>query len=103
MSLIKYGPVKSLEGKKVPRLLELDALRGLAALGVLLFHYSYNQPGIQPDAQFRAGVASVDLFFMISGFVTLISTTDRMRQKITCSTAFQGFFQPIGCVLVVRV
>ncbi|SEJ68932.1 Peptidoglycan/LPS O-acetylase OafA/YrhL, contains acyltransferase and SGNH-hydrolase domains [Dyadobacter koreensis] len=103
----KYGPVKSLEDKKAPRLLELDALRGLAALGVLLFHYSYNQPGIKPDAQFRAGAASVDLFFMISGFVTLFSTKYSMRPKDYLLNRFSRLFPTywlcVGCTSVVMV
>jgi len=92
MPLTEYGPVKKKNGNKVPRLLELDALRGLAALGVLLFHYSYNQPGIHPGAQFRAGAASVDLFFMISGFVTLLSTNDKMRAKDYLLNRFSRLF-----------
>lgn len=55
------------------RLHELDALRGLAALSVVLFHYTYNQPHINPDFAFRYGITGVDLFFMISGFTISLS------------------------------
>lgn len=48
------------------RLLELDSLRGLAALGVCLFHFDV----------FKYGVAGVDLFFMISGFVIFMSVSN---------------------------
>ena len=53
------------------RLLELDALRGFAALGVCLFHFGF----------FKFGVAGVDLFFIISGFVIYmsISNSDKIR------------------------
>src|SRR5690606_38861476 len=50
-----------------------DALRGIAALGVVLFHYTYNQPHISPDFTFRYGITGVDLFFMISGFTISLS------------------------------
>jgi len=49
------------------RNLELDALRGIAALMVMFFHFSMNRPECQMGLKF--GVAGVNLFFMISGFV----------------------------------
>ena len=55
------------------RLLELDALRGIAALSVLVFHYSINQNAAKLGWEFRYGVTGVDLFFMISGFVITLS------------------------------
>jgi len=59
---------------KTHRLLELDALRGIAALTVVLYHYFYRydqlygHSGISVNwAEF--GQFGVQLFFMISGFV----------------------------------
>lgn len=56
------------------RLPELDALRGIAAMLVLLFHYSYQYPRLFPDQSalpFRWQWAEngIWLFFAISGFV----------------------------------
>jgi peptidoglycan/LPS O-acetylase OafA/YrhL len=53
------------------RLFELDALRGLAAVFVVLFHYSLN--GRPTYHIFRFGITGVDLFFIISGFVIMMS------------------------------
>lgn len=58
------------------RLRELDALRGLAALAVLFYHYSYfiqfMVPGAAlPAMQVRWGDDGVKLFFAISAFAML--------------------------------
>ncbi|MFB9295616.1 acyltransferase family protein [Persicitalea jodogahamensis] len=55
------------------RLLELDALRGIAAVSVMIFHYSINENAGKLGWEFRYGVTGVDLFFMISGFVITLS------------------------------
>ncbi len=65
------------------RLGELDALRGLAALGVLAFHYTTFYQGQYGHAQplpfgFSAGNYGVQLFFTISGFV-IFMTLERTR------------------------
>jgi peptidoglycan/LPS O-acetylase OafA/YrhL len=53
------------------RLQPLDALRGIAALSVVLFHFALGREGY--DHIFRFGTTGVDLFFMISGFVIFMS------------------------------
>ena len=53
------------------RLQPLDALRGIAALGVVLFHFTLGRNGYENI--FRFGTTGVDLFFMISGFVIFMS------------------------------
>lgn len=58
------------------RIAELDALRGVAALGVVLFHLSLLDPAAGPG--FAVGASGVDLFFVISGFVILM-TLERTR------------------------
>lgn len=60
------------------RLAPLDALRGIAAISVLLFHYTsnfdweYGHP-VPPPFNFGLGHYGVELFFMISGFVILMT------------------------------
>lgn len=55
----------------VSRIRELDSLRGIAALIVLVFHFSLLNPGLLVFTKF--GVTGVDLFFIISGFVITMS------------------------------
>jgi peptidoglycan/LPS O-acetylase OafA/YrhL len=58
------------------RIQELDALRGIAALVVLIFHFSLINPDLLRFTKF--GTTGVDLFFMISGFVITMSL-DRIQ------------------------
>lgn len=60
------------------RLLELDALRGIAVLSVLLFHYTHRYQAFfehpkDPWFDFKLGEYGVNLFFIISGFVIFMS------------------------------
>ena len=63
------------------RIKELDALRGIAALLVLLFHFTNGR--IQSSLGFKFGITGVDLFFMISGFVIFMSIS-----KVKSGTEF---------------
>jgi peptidoglycan/LPS O-acetylase OafA/YrhL len=60
------------------RLQGLDMLRGFAAVGVALFHFSWiypatHDPAFRPSFAFASGKYGVDLFFMISGFVIFLT------------------------------
>ena len=68
------------------RLAELDALRGAAAMAVVLFHFTtrFDQLYPQPSRfewQFAQGHFGVNLFFIISGFV-IFMTLDRARSAM---------------------
>jgi peptidoglycan/LPS O-acetylase OafA/YrhL len=54
------------------RLLELDALRGIAAMSVVFFHLGIKYQS-ESHEFFNFGVTGVDLFFIISGFVILMT------------------------------
>jgi peptidoglycan/LPS O-acetylase OafA/YrhL len=59
--------------------LRLDALRGVAACLVLLYHSKFTVWD-EPTALMRNAYLSVDLFFVISGFVMQHAYGDRIRQ-----------------------
>jgi peptidoglycan/LPS O-acetylase OafA/YrhL len=53
-----------------PRIVELDGLRGLAILGVMLFHYAPETGPLHFLAPaMLVGWAGVDLFFVLSGYL----------------------------------
>ncbi|HWZ14857.1 MAG TPA: acyltransferase [Mucilaginibacter sp.] len=52
------------------RLLELDCLRGIAAILVVIFHFTTGRPNLHI---FNWGCMGVELFFMISGFVIFLT------------------------------
>jgi peptidoglycan/LPS O-acetylase OafA/YrhL len=60
------------------RLTELDALRGIAALMVTVYHFLLGR--VNHDSVMKFGTTGVDLFFVISGFV-IFMTIER------CTTA----------------
>lgn len=67
---------------KTKRFTELDALRGLAALAVVALHYTTTFPEIFPEhgafpISFAYGGLGVQLFFLISGFVILMTARKR--------------------------
>lgn len=79
------------------RLPELDALRGLAALLVVVFHCAtVNPAGASPAL---VGTAGVDLFFIISGFVIFLSLhrvstgTEFVRNRI--SRLYPGYWAAV--------
>ena len=59
--------------KQSHRFKELDALRGLAALMVMFFHFSLGRALPVEFKYIRLGNTGVELFFMISGFVIFMS------------------------------
>ena len=73
---------------KATRLEGLDALRGIAAVSVMLYHYTVwfdyggaGHPAPGPSLVFSRGHFGVELFFIISGFVIslTLSRTETLR------------------------
>ncbi len=84
--LVTYFLISTMSSVNSKRLVQVDALRGLAALAVVLFHYTTRFAELfgaeaKPSLSFPAGHYGVNLFFIISGFVifmTLEKTTKPM-------------------------
>ncbi|MBV9889622.1 MAG: acyltransferase, partial [Rhizobacter sp.] len=79
------------------RVAEIDALRGVAAMSVVLFHYTtrFNelfQPGIATGWQFRHGHYGVNLFFIISGFVIFMTLQRTSRPMDFVVSRFSRLF-----------
>ncbi|WP_413140921.1 acyltransferase family protein [Burkholderia cepacia] len=81
---------------KFSRIPELDLLRFLAAIAVVFFHYAFrgyagddlttmHYPALEPVAQY--GFLGVHLFFMISGFVILMTAGDGSIKRFIASRA----------------
>jgi len=90
---MSHQPTATVADKKV-RFYEIDLLRFLAAFAVVLFHYTfrgYVQGGYSPvefpilDDFSRYGYLGVHLFFIISGFVILLSAMNRSAIKFAIS------------------
>ena len=79
------------------RLGSLDALRGLAALAVVLFHYTtnlrLNYPQFNPPIELPHGHFGVELFFVVSGFVIFMSLA-RVRSVAEFAIARVGRLYP---------
>lgn len=84
--------------KESPRFYELDLLRFIAALIVVLFHYTFRY-AIRENAFdkihifyfphlggiFKYGMLGVDLFFLISGFVVILTACNRNATSFVVS------------------
>ena len=68
------------------RINELDALRGIAAIAVVLFHYTYRLEEVFNlnifQYRFAIGHYGVELFFAISGFVIFMTTAKIKSVKV---------------------
>lgn len=92
-------------GRGSARLLELDGLRGLAALSVVLYHYTYMYNIFfghrsRPLVTFSRGNLGVELFFIISGFVILM-TVSRTKTLLDFIVSRLSRIYPVYWVAIV--
>jgi peptidoglycan/LPS O-acetylase OafA/YrhL len=92
------------------RILELDAVRGLAALAVVLYHYTTrfdHKVGHVEAPLFEVpwGHYGVELFFLLSGFVIFMTLerTERARDFVVARAArlYPGYWVGMLCTLAV--
>jgi peptidoglycan/LPS O-acetylase OafA/YrhL len=87
------------------RFFELDVFRGLAALGILVFHYTiiYNnnyQHAPEMNFYFPWGRHGVGVFFIISGFVILM-TLERTKKSLDFIVSRFSRLYPVYWVAVI--
>ncbi len=97
---------------KKERYHELDFLRFLAAFSVLLFHYVFRVWNLEISSTIeypllsifaKYGYLGVDAFFMISGFVILLSADGRSASQFVISRIVRLFPAYWFCVVVIFV
>jgi peptidoglycan/LPS O-acetylase OafA/YrhL len=73
-----------------PHYLLLDALRGVAAIMVVIYHFFEAFPTSPFDQRFNHGYMGVDFFFVLSGFVIGYAYDDRWKSgKFTLGKFFK--------------
>lgn len=87
------------------RLVEVDALRGLAALAVVLFHYTTRYTELfssadAPSIAVRHGHFGVNLFFIISGFVIFMTLARTRRPMDFVVSRFSRLFPAYWAAIV---
>jgi peptidoglycan/LPS O-acetylase OafA/YrhL len=88
------------------RIAQIDALRGLAALAVVLFHYTTRfvevfRPTQIPILEFSQGALGVNLFFIISGFVILMTLERTKRPLDFVVSRFSRLFPSYWAAIIV--
>lgn len=96
----------AITGNSARRIAGLDALRGIAAMSVVLFHYTtrfgqtFGHPSA-PTLSFDSGFRGVDLFFMISGFVIFMTLDQTSRASDFVVSRFSRLYPTFWvCVLI---
>ncbi|QMU97376.1 acyltransferase [Microbacterium esteraromaticum] len=90
------------------RFKELDGLRGLAALSVVLYHFSghyntYYPQDPRPLIDIWWGAFGVQLFFLISGFVILMSADNARQTSDFVISRFSRLYPVYWVALIVGV
>lgn len=91
--------------KPARRLVEVDALRGVAALAVVLFHFTTRftelfHPASLPVVNVSYGHYGVNLFFIISGFVIFMTLEKTARPMDFVVSRFSRLFPAYWVAIV---
>ena len=87
---------------------ELDCLRGLAALAVVLFHFTYGYDfGLRIISEdkfyFKYGNLGVQLFFLISGFVIFMTLDKTKKAKDFLVSRFSRLYPAYWASIIITV
>ena len=93
---------------KTKRILELDALRAIAAINLLLFHFTLvfqNKYGYSTPLGFDLpyGKYGVQLFFMLSGFVNAMTLLKKREPTEFLASRFLRIFPSYWIVILLNV
>ncbi|MDE6040881.1 MAG: acyltransferase, partial [Muribaculaceae bacterium] len=86
-----------------PHYIILDALRGVAALVVVCYHFGEGFATSVRDQAFNHGYLAVDLFFMLSGFVLGYAYDRRRWESMTTADFIRRRFIRLHPMLVFGV
>lgn len=89
-----------------PKLDWLDVLRFMSAIAVVLFHYLANHPrrmGLPVNSIAEYGYLGVEVFFLISGFVILLSAVGRRPDEFAVARAIRLWPTFALCVTITAV
>lgn len=113
---MKHGTATASKEPPRERNLQLDALRGLAALSVMLFHFTawYGKSKIDgilhldnfisvPQLVFYFGDLGVPLFFMISGYVITASCEHRKTVSSFAYSRYTRLYPLYWCSIILAV
>lgn len=97
-----------IEKQKSTRFLELDVLRGLAAIAVVLYHYTFQYSQIIEPVNsywfsFKHGFLGVELFFIISGFVVFMTLEKCKTGKDFIISRFSRLYPVYWCAILLTV
>ena len=90
------------------RYLELDCLRGIASIAVVLFHFTFGYDnGLKSfnanHIYFTYGRMGVQLFFLISGFVILMTLDNSKNIKDFVISRFSRLYPSYWCSILFTV
>lgn len=90
----------------VKRMTELDGLRGLAALAVVIYHYFYRYDEVyghqfESSELFRFGYYGVHLFFIVSGFVIFWSISRSEQPLDFVWSRFSRLYPPFWIAVTI--
>jgi peptidoglycan/LPS O-acetylase OafA/YrhL len=105
MTNLQQTPTDPLPQKTSGRLLELDALRGIAAFSVVMYHFTTYYSKVSGHKQelifpFPYGIYGVEIFFIISGFVILMTLNRTKRGLDFIVNRFSRLYPTYWCCVL---